>query len=98
MNLARVVGNVWATQKIPVLENRRLLLIQPVDPITGKTHGKTMMAVCDKIDAGIGDMVLIMDEGSSAKQVLGGPPSPIRTFIFGVVDQIQKGDKISHYA
>jgi len=98
MNLARVVGNVWATRKIEVLENRRLLLVQPVDPITGKTHGKTMMAVCDKIDAGVGDVVLIMDEGSSAKQVLGGPPSPVRTFIFGVVDQIQRGNEIAKYA
>lgn len=98
MNLARVVGNVWATQKIPALESKKLLLIQPVDPITGETHGKTMMAVCDKIDAGIGDMVLIMDEGSSAKQVLGGPPSPVRTFVFGVVDQINRGSETAHYA
>ena len=97
MLLARVVGNIWATKKIEVLENRRLLLVQPMDPISGKTHGKTMMAVCDKIDAGVGDVVILMDEGSSAKQVLGGPARPVRTFVFGIVDQIQKGDKVAKY-
>lgn len=91
---AKVVGNVWATRKIKVLEGMRLLLVQPVDPITGKTKGKTMMAVCHTIDAGVGDTVLILDEGSSAKDHLGFGPSPIRTFIFAIIDQVQNGEEI----
>ncbi len=97
MFLAKVVGNVWATRKIPILKSRRLLLIQPMDPITGVTRGKTVMAVCHSIDAGIGDAVIIMDEGSSAKNHLGTGPSPVRTFVFAVVDQVQQEDQIKKY-
>ena len=97
MFIARVVGNVWATKKIEVLEKRRLLLVQPMEPKSGKSKGKVMMAVCDKIDAGIGDVVLIMDEGSSAKQVLGTDPRPVRTFVFAIIDQIQTGSDTVRY-
>lgn len=97
MKIARVVGNVWATRKVPVLENKKMLLVQPMDPVNGKTHGKVMMALCDRIDAGIGDVVLVMDEGSSAKQVLGTDNSPIRTFIFGIVDELEKDGNVVKY-
>jgi ethanolamine utilization protein EutN len=97
MFLAKVVGNVWATRKIPVLENKKLLLIQPIDPITGKTAGLTQLAVCHTIDAGIGDTVIILDEGSSAKQHLGTPPTAVRTFVFAIVDQVRQGDKVTFY-
>ncbi|MCD4783925.1 MAG: EutN/CcmL family microcompartment protein [Candidatus Eremiobacteraeota bacterium] len=97
MKLARVVGNIWATRKATVLKNKRMLLVQPMDPISGKTHGKVMMALCDKIDAGIGDVVLVMDEGSSAGQVLGINSRPVRTFIFGIVDELEKDGNIVKY-
>ena len=97
MKIARVVGNVWATRKIPILENKRMLLVQPMDPVSGKTHGKVIMALCDKIDAGIGDVVLVMDEGSSAKQVLGTDSRPVRTFIFGIIDELDMGGKTVRY-
>lgn len=93
MFLARVVGTVWSTRKVSVLESKKLLLVQPLNPDTGKSKGKTVMAVCDKIDAGIGDVVLIMDEGSSARQVLGVDSHPVRTFVFGIVDQVYKDGK-----
>jgi len=98
MFLARVVGNVWATRKVPTLEGKKLLLVQPVDQVSGKTHGKVSLAVCHTIDAGVGDVVLVMDEGSSASQHLGKPSRPVRTFIFGVVDQVQTKDSVSKYA
>lgn len=97
MYLAKVVGNVWATRKIPILESRRLLLVQPMDPVTGITHGRTVMAVCHTIDAGVGDTVLILDEGSSAKNHLGVGPSSIRTFVFAIVDQVRSGDTTAKF-
>lgn len=98
MKIMRVVGNMWATRKIPILNNKKLLLVQDMDPISGETRGKVMMAVCDKIDAGVGDAVLVMDEGSSAGQVLGEQSRPVRTFIFGVIDRIQRGNEETQYA
>ena len=98
MFLARVVGNVWATRKVPILEGKKLLLIQRADSISGKTYGKTLMALAHTIDAGVGDMVLVMDEGSSASQHLGEKARPIRTFIFAVVDQVKCEGETSYYA
>jgi ethanolamine utilization protein EutN len=97
MFLAKVVGNVWATRKIPVLDNKKLLLVQPIDPITGITGGLVQIAVCHTIDAGVGDVVIILDEGSSAKQHLGTPPTAVRTFVFAVVDQVRQGESVTRY-
>lgn len=97
MFFARIVGNVWATRKTPVLENKRLLLFQKADPITGEVSGEAILAVCGIIDAGIGDMVLIADEGSAAAQHFELKPSAIRTFVFAVVDQATIGEESTQY-
>jgi len=48
-----------------------------------------VLAVCDRIDAGIGDLVLVLDEGGSARVILGNPDAPVRTLIVGVVDAVE---------
>jgi len=94
MFIAKVVGNLWATKKIKALEGLKLLIVQPVKGLELEPAGKLQMAVADKIDAGIGDLVLVMDEGSSASQVLGIKEAPIRTFIIGIIDEIYlEGEK-----
>jgi ethanolamine utilization protein EutN len=98
MFIAKVVGNMWATRKIKALEGMRLLLFQAFDSSTNKTKGKVMMAVAHTIDAGVGDTVIIMDEGSSAKDHLGFGPTPIRTFIFAIVDQECRGGETTRYS
>jgi ethanolamine utilization protein EutN len=45
----------------------------------------------DVVDAGVGDWVLILDEGSSASQVLANPRGPVRTLVVGVVDAMHRG-------
>ena len=95
MFIAKVVGNIWATRKVPSLENKRLMLVRPYDPLQDKFSGAIQMAVCDGIDAGIGDIVLVMDEGSSARQILKDDNAPIRTLIVGVVDTVSaKGNTV----
>jgi ethanolamine utilization protein EutN len=42
----------------------------------------------DSVDAGVGDRVLVADEGNTAAQVLGMPRGPVRTIIVGVVDEV----------
>ena len=37
--------------------------------------------------------VLIIDEGNSARQVVGEDPAPIRAVVVGIVDQISTGDR-----
>jgi microcompartment protein CcmK/EutM len=88
MHLGRVVGDVVATIKHPALENRKLLLVQPLTG-DGTPSGRPGIAV-DTVDAGIGDHVLVVDEGNSAAQVLRRPRGPIRLVVVGVVDEVAR--------
>jgi ethanolamine utilization protein EutN len=88
MFVAKVIGSVWCTQQHPTLNSKKLMLVQPVDGISGKAYGEPMMAVDDKIGAGPGDTVLVMDEGGSARQILKDKTAPVRTIICAVVDSV----------
>ena len=69
MFIAEVVGNVWGTRKSVSLEKKKLLLVRPIDPLTEKPLGDAMMAVDDGIGSGPGSVVLVLDEGGSARSV-----------------------------
>lgn len=84
MWVGRVIGTVVATLKHPALAHAKLLVVQPCDP-QGRDDGAPVVAL-DQVDAGTGDRVLVLDEGSSASQLLGRPRGPIRTLVVGVVD------------
>lgn len=86
MKVARVVGEVVATIKHPHLAGHKLLLVQPVTPSLEKA-GPVMLAV-DQAQAGPGDLVLVLDEGNGAAQVLRRPRGAVRTVIVGVVDEV----------
>ena len=86
MKLGRVVGTVVSTINAPAFDGRALLLCDLLDP-TGKPAGGYLIAV-DSVGAGAGETVLILDEGTSARQVLGAPGAPIRTVIVGIVDAV----------
>lgn len=86
MKLARVVGTVVSTINVPVYEGRTLLLCDLVDP-TGKPAGGYLIAV-DTVGAGAGETVLLIDEGNSARQVLGLQVAPVRTLVVGIVDAV----------
>jgi microcompartment protein CcmK/EutM len=86
MKLARVVGTVVSTISAPVFTGRRLLLCDLVDP-GGRATGTSTIAV-DAVGAGAGETVLILDEGNSARQVIGAPDAPVRAVVVGVVDEI----------
>jgi hypothetical protein len=46
------------------------------------------MIAVDTVGAGAGETVLILDEGNSARQVLGAQGAPIRTVVVGIVDAV----------
>ena len=87
MFLARVTGEIVATIKHPHLAGRKLLLVRP-ERTAGRPQPVSVIAV-DTVDAGIGDRVLVADEGNTAAQVLGMPRGPVRTVIVGVVDEVE---------
>ncbi len=88
MFIARVTGEVVATIKHAALVARKQLLVVPINPVTREACGAALIAL-DFVDAGFGDTVLIVDEGSAAALVTGLANPPIRTMILGVIDEIQ---------
>lgn len=89
MKIAKVTGTVVSTINVPVFEGRRLLLC---DLLTekGESAGRSIIAV-DAVDAGAGETVVILDEGNSARQVVGQKDAPIRAVIVGIIDRIDLG-------
>ncbi len=86
MTLARVTGTVVSTAKIEDLEGLKLMIVHPISP-QGALIGKQIVAV-DTVQAGIGDDVLVIDEGGSAGIMLEMSSQPIRTVIAAIVDRI----------
>ena len=87
MILARVLGEVVATRKHRSHEGRKILMVQPIHP-DGADRGEAVLAL-DSVDAGVGDRVLVVQEGFAAMTSVGRPASPIDMSIIGVVDQIE---------
>ncbi len=86
MLIARVIGEVVATQKHPSHEGRKVLVAQPL-ALDGKDRGDPVIAL-DWVDAGVGDRVLITTEGWSAMTTVERPMSPIDMAVIAVVDTI----------
>lgn len=92
MIFARVTGNLVATQKNENLKGAKLMLLQPLDT-KGRAAGDQFVAV-DAAGAGIGDIVIAIAEGGSARQVYkaANPLTPIDTIIAGIVDIMETED------
>jgi microcompartment protein CcmK/EutM len=85
--LARVVGEVVSTHKNDRLQGKKLLLVRRLD-LDGQHDGSTEVIAVDVVDAGVGDKVLVVQEGSSARTVLDDPKVPVQAVIVGVVDSV----------
>lgn len=86
MRLARVAGPVVSTIKHPFFEGRTLLLCDYLSPEARET-GRYTIAV-DTVGAGVGELVLILDEGSSARQIIGQKDAPVRAIVAAIVDEV----------
>jgi microcompartment protein CcmK/EutM len=87
MIIARVVGNVVASQKQSSHEGKKILLLQPLD-LDGRPVGDVVVAL-DAVDAGVGDRVLAVQEGFSAMTAVGQKDAPIDAAVVGVVDLLE---------
>jgi microcompartment protein CcmK/EutM len=85
--LAEVVGTVVSPVQHPVLDGERLLLLRPLDA-TGAPSGPTRIAL-DRASAGVGERVLVVDEGNCGRQLVGRADAPVKTVIVGVVDFVE---------
>lgn len=86
MFVAKIIGNVWATRRHPGLKNATMLLAKALGA-DGKPCGEAQLVI-DNQGAGVGDTVLIVDEGGSARKILKNSKAPVRTVIAGIVDKV----------
>ncbi|MFQ5429133.1 MAG: EutN/CcmL family microcompartment protein [Phycisphaerae bacterium] len=84
MLLGIVRGSIVSTINHPFYDNRRLLMVDRTDA-NWRPSGTYLIAI-DTVDAGMGDRVLVLDEGNGARQVLDDPSGPVRSVIVGIVD------------
>jgi ethanolamine utilization protein EutN len=86
MYIAKVAGTVVATIKHPVFHARKLLVVDRLD-LDGNSTPTYTIAV-DLVQAGVGDTVLVLDEGNSARQLIDQENAPIRAVVVGIIDEI----------
>ena len=84
MYLARVIGRVVTTQRVPGLEGVALQWIQPLDE-TGASEGRALVA-CAVISSGPGDLVHFVD-GREGALACPRPFVPVDAAILGFVEQ-----------
>jgi ethanolamine utilization protein EutN len=91
MQLAKVIGQVVATQKHVKFQGMKLLLVQPhvAKDAAFAPSGPSVVAV-DSVGAGLGEFVLLT-QGSSARLTPATKDSPTDAVIVGIVDTVQLG-------
>jgi ethanolamine utilization protein EutN len=89
MFLAKVIGNVVATQKSPEFQGMKLLLLQPYINRENElvASGSSIVAV-DSVGAGLGECVLFT-QGSSARLTHNTKGAPVDAVIVGIVDSVE---------
>lgn len=87
MLIAKVVGDLSATQKHPSHEGLKLLLVQPLN-LDGTNRGNPYVAV-DSVNAGIGNQVLLTTDGFAAFTSVGQSMTPIDAAVIGVIDHVE---------
>jgi ethanolamine utilization protein EutN len=97
MLLADVVGTVVMTVKHPAYEGEKLMAVQPLNEAF-RAVGQVILAI-DRAQAGVGDRVLVLREGSGIRQIIGREMGkttaeavtmdwPVRSLIVGIVDVV----------
>jgi microcompartment protein CcmK/EutM len=86
VKLGRVIGTIVSTIKLDIYRGYKILVVQPIDP-DGGDHGGVMLAI-DTVQAGVGDTVLVIDEGNSARVIIDDRMAPVRCVVAGIVDHI----------
>jgi microcompartment protein CcmK/EutM len=92
MLIARVVGDIVSTIKDEKMNGRKLLIVREVT-VEDEMVGKPIVAV-DTVDAGAGDVVLIA-QGSSARQTALTKETPTDAVIIGIIDTVEIEGKVT---
>ena len=84
MLLARVVGNLVSTIKMPSHIGHKLMIVEYID-LEGKSYGSRQI-VMDAAHAGIGDLVLVNVDGGASQMIIDDKQAVVDCTICGFVD------------
>jgi ethanolamine utilization protein EutN len=87
VKVATVVGTVVSTINHPFYDDRRLLICRMEPPPGSDLTTDAYTIAVDLVDAGVGETVLVLDEGNSARQLFDLTTGPIRAVVVGIVDE-----------
>ena len=92
MRIAKVVGSAVSTVKEASLVGHKLLLVRDADE-HGAVSGPVTVAV-DVVGAGRDELVIVSD-GSAARQPTGTRDQPVDAIIMGVLDSLEMGGTVT---
>lgn len=88
MKVARITGTVVSTINFPFFDSKPLMICDLINA-DGEVDGYTIAV--DVVGAGVGETVLVLDEGNSSRQIFGLETGPIRATIVGIIDDVDFG-------
>lgn len=84
MQLGNVIGHATSTVKHASMVGWRLLVVQLLG--TGdKPDGEPVLAI-DRLGCGVGDRVIMCNDGQEAREFVGARNSPVRWLVLGLCD------------
>ena len=86
MIIGTVRGNIVSTINHPFYTGKKLLVVEKED-FAGKPSGY-LVAIDGGVNAGVGERVLLVDEGNAARQIVADSQAPVRSIIVGIIDRI----------
>ena len=86
MIIGTVKGDIVSTINHPFYTGKKLLVVEKED-FAGKPGGY-LVAIDGGVNAGVGERVLLVDEGNSARQIVADSQAPVRSIIVGIIDRI----------
>lgn len=92
MIYSRVVGTVWATERVESIKQAGLKMVAPCCPRTGERQGPPVLAV-DLVGCRKNDCVLVVYEGSSTRFALEDKETPCEAIVVGIVDLVDVEEK-----
>ena len=87
MYLARVVGDVVSTHKNERLVGKKLLLVKRLT-LEDQPDESVEVIALDVVSAGVGDKVLVVQEGNAARTLFKESKIPVQAVVVGVVDRV----------
>jgi microcompartment protein CcmK/EutM len=91
--LAKVKGTVVSSNKVDSITGTTYLLVQLCDQ--REKLGETFIVALDLVGAGVGEVVIIA-QGSSARQTKLTFEKPIDAVVVGIVDLVEEMGKVAY--